>query len=178
MTSIRQSQGAWSDLALHTLGWKAFQDLCAHVCEDILRIPVEIYREAQDGGQDAVFITKAGSAVPSGTATVQCKFSSVISRTLKAGDLAKEVENVISLKANGQADTYILMTSMSVSAPTAMQIKSELRALGVLHPHVFGKEFLVRVIRASTRLRALVPRIYGLGDLSIILDERKGAAKL
>ncbi|MFH0303464.1 restriction endonuclease, partial [Bradyrhizobium sp. 31Argb] len=158
-----------------TLGWKAFQDLCAHVCEDMLRIPVEVYREAQDGGQDAVFVTKNGQAATSGNATVQCKFSSVASRTLKPGDLKKEIEHVIELKANGHADTYVLMTSMSVSAPTAMHIKSELRTLGVLHPHVFGKEFLVRVIRASTRLRALVPRIYGLGDLSMILDERKAA---
>jgi len=27
--SQRQAQGPWADLALHTLGWKAFQDLCA-----------------------------------------------------------------------------------------------------------------------------------------------------
>jgi hypothetical protein len=173
--TMTQAQGPWTDLALHTLGWKAFQDLCAQVCEDILNIPIEIYREAQDGGQDAVFVTKSGLGIPSKNATVQCKYSSHFSRTLKASDLRAEVEHIQDLKAKGHADTYVFMTSMSVSAPVALQIKLELRSLGVLHPHVLGKEFLVRVIRSSTRLRALVPRIYGLGDLSMILDERKAA---
>jgi len=49
-----RAEGPWSDLALHTIGWKAFQDLCAQVCEEVLRRPVQVYREAQDGGQDAV----------------------------------------------------------------------------------------------------------------------------
>ncbi|RWX00315.1 hypothetical protein EHI45_37555, partial [Rhizobium leguminosarum] len=43
------AQGPWSDLALHTIGWKAFQDLCAQVAEETLRRPVQIFREAQDG---------------------------------------------------------------------------------------------------------------------------------
>ncbi len=65
------------------------------------------------------------------------------------------------------------MTNMSVDAPVAVTIKQRLHKLGVSHPHVFGREFLTRAIRTSTRLRALVPRIYGLGDLSLILDERR-----
>lgn len=64
------------------------------------------------------------------------------------------------------------MTNMSVDAGTAAALKSKLRSLGVRHPHVFGREFLILCIRASARLRALVPRVYGLGDLSLILDER------
>ena len=51
-----RAEGPWSDLALHSVGWKAFQDLCSQVCEVVLQRPVEIYREAQDGGQDAVFL--------------------------------------------------------------------------------------------------------------------------
>lgn len=54
-----QAQGPWSDLALHTIGWRAFQDLCSQVCEVVLGRPVEIFREAQDGGQDAVFLIPA-----------------------------------------------------------------------------------------------------------------------
>ena len=108
-------------------------------------------------------------------ATVQCKFSSHATRTLKSSDLAKEEEHIEALKAAGYADTYVLMTSMSVSAPVAKQIRTRLCDLGVRYPHVFGKEFLGRAIRSSPRLRALVPRVYGLGDLSIILDERRAA---
>jgi hypothetical protein len=170
----RQVQGPWVDLALHTLGWKAFQDLCAQVCEEILKRPVEIYREAQDGGQDAVFVSRQvqenGSADP---ATIQCKFTSKPDRRLRPSDLQPEEAHVVALKTEGQADTYVLMTSMSVDAPVAVAIKARLRELGVVHPHVFGREFLTRVIRTSARLRALVPRVYGLGDLSVILDERR-----
>lgn len=39
------------DFALHTLGWKAFQDLCAQVMEEELKTTVSVYREAQDGGR-------------------------------------------------------------------------------------------------------------------------------
>jgi hypothetical protein len=170
----RQAQGPWADLALHTLGWKAFQDLCAQVCEEILKRPVEIYREAQDGGQDAVFLSRRLKSKPSGEpATIQCKFTSKPNRRLRPSDLRPEEAHVVALKTEGHAETYALMTNMSVDAPVAVAIKGRLRELGVLHPHVFGREFLTQVIRASARLRALVPRVYGLGDLSLILDERR-----
>ncbi|MCZ8548055.1 hypothetical protein OOJ09_28090 [Mesorhizobium qingshengii] len=172
----RTAQGAWTDLALHTLGWKAFQDLCAHVCEDVMNVPVEVYREAQDGGQDAVFVSKlAGRDGNSPITTAQCKFSSDGSRRLKLTDLAEEVQHITALNEKGQVDRYLFMTSMSVSGPMAIAIKDRLRGLGVIHPHVFGKEYLVRIIRGNARLRALVPRVYGLGDLSMILDERRAA---
>lgn len=87
--------------------------------------------------------------------------------------MKREEENIIALRAIDQAETYIVMTNMTVAAPDAIAIKRRLRELGVLHAHVFGREFLTRVIRASATLRALVPRVYGLGDLSTILDERK-----
>jgi energy-coupling factor transporter ATP-binding protein EcfA2 len=170
----RQAQGAWTDLALHTLGWKAFQDLCAQTCEEILRLPVEIFREAQDGGQDAVFLSRAPKgAAKHRPATVQCKFTSKASAKLRPSDLRAEETHITSLVAAGQADTYVLMTNMSIDAPIGAAIKQRLRELGVLKPHVYGREFLTRVIRASSRLRALVPRVYGLGDLSTILDERQ-----
>lgn len=173
-SKTRTAQGPWSDLALHTLGWKSFQDLCAHVSEEILQRPVEIYREAQDGGQDAVFLSKKSKGrKKSKPATIQCKFTSKFNRHLKPGDLTAELKNVVELKSAGNADTYIFMTNMSVDAPVAVAIRKRLRKLGVLHPHIFGSQFLTRVIRTSPRLRALVPRIYGLGDLSTILDERQ-----
>lgn len=56
----RRAHGPCSDLALHTIGWRAFQDLCSQVCEVVLGRPVEIFREAQDGGQDAVFLIPGG----------------------------------------------------------------------------------------------------------------------
>jgi antitoxin component HigA of HigAB toxin-antitoxin module/energy-coupling factor transporter ATP-binding protein EcfA2 len=172
--SSKQAQGPWTDIALHTLGWKAFQDLCAHVCEEIFKLPVEIYREAQDGGQDATFVMRPSKKSRRTTAvTVQCKFSSKSDRTFNIADLTKEENNIVALRSGGEAETYVLMTNMSLAGTAAVAIKRRLRELGVLQAHVFGREFLTRVIRSSAKHRALVPRIYGLGDLSIILDERR-----
>jgi hypothetical protein len=171
-----QTQGPYRDLALHTIGWKAFQDLCAHVMEDVLRTPVEVFREAHDDGQDAVLHSKKKGGAEQPT-TVQCKFSAVAGRTLKASDLAVEEEHIEQLSREGLADRYILMTSMSVSAPVAVKIRKRLRELGVKRPHIFGKEFLTRIIRSSSKLRALVPLVYGLGDLSMILDDRRNKRK-
>jgi Novel STAND NTPase 3/Restriction endonuclease len=167
-----QAQGRIIDLALHTLGWKAFQDLCAQICEEVLQQPVAIYREAQDGGQDAVFLFKK-SKKTTGTGTVQCKFTSDHRRRLKLTDLRGEINNVKELVAKGEADTYYFITNMGVDAPVAADIRKELIPLGVTNPQIFGREWISQKIRESSRLRALVPRVYGLGDLSTILDERR-----
>lgn len=167
----RRAHGPWSDLALHTIGWRAFQDLCSQVCEVVLGRSVEIFREAQDGGQDAVFLIPAGNgALPIGT--VQCKHTSDAARTLKISDLTAELDHVEELVKAGQADTYAFMTNMSVDAPVAAAMRAKLRELGVRKPHIFGRQYIVRVIKSSSRLRALVPQVYGLGDLTSIVDER------
>lgn len=167
----RRANGPWSDLALHTIGWRAFQDLCSQVCEVVLDRPVEIFREAQDGGQDAVFLIPSGPDGPP-IGTVQCKHTSDAMKALKVSDLTAEIANVEELVKAGQADTYAFMTNMSVDAPVAASIRARLRALGVRKPHILGRQYIVRVIRSSARLRALVPQVYGLGDLTSIVDER------
>lgn len=166
----RQAHGPWSDLALHTIGWRAFQDLCSQVCEVVLGRPVEIFREAQDGGQDAVFLIPAPDAAPIGT--VQCKHRSEAAKALRVADLSAELGNVEELVKAGQADTYVFMTNMSVDAAVAAAARAKLRGLGVRKPHILGRQYIVRVIRSSARLRALVPQVYGLGDLTAIVDER------
>lgn len=166
-----RAHGPWSDLALHTIGWRAFQDLCSQVCEVVLARPVEIFREAQDGGQDAVFLIASGSGAPP-IGSVQCKHTSEAGKALKVSDLTAEIDHVEELVKAGQADTYAFMTNMSVDAPVAAAIRAKLRALGVRKPHILGRQYIVRVIKASARLRALVPQVYGLGDLTSIIDER------
>lgn len=167
----RRAHGPWSDLALHTIGWRAFQDLCSQVCEVVLGRPVEIFREAQDGGQDAVFLIPAGNDAPP-IGTVQCKHTYEAVKALKLGDLTAEIKHIEELVQSGQADTYVFMTNMSVDAPVATAMRVRLRALGVRKPHILGRQYIVRVIRSSARLRALVPQVYGLGDLTSIMDER------
>jgi len=166
-------QGPIVDLAIHTLGWKAFQDLCAQVCAEVWNKTVSIYREAQDGGQDAVFLTRGNTQEDdSEEATVQCKFSSKAEQRLRVSDIESELETVRELTAAGRAKSYYLITSQGVDAPVAAAIRDKLIDAGVVEPHVLGREWLTQQIRASARLRALVPRVYGLGDLSTILDER------
>jgi len=171
-TPNRVAVGPWSDLALHTIGWRAFQDLCSQICEVALHRPVEIFREAQDGGQDAVFLIPSGKRKTPPIGTVQCKHTSDAAKALRSSDLNAEVDHVRDLVANGQADTYIFMTNMSVDAGVAVELRARLRALGVRKPHILGRQYVVRTIRSSARLRALVPQVYGLGDLTSIIDER------
>lgn len=165
------------DFSLHTLGWKAFQDLCAQVMEEELRSTISVYREAQDGGQDAVFLAK-GADGNTCVGTVQCKFSSKQEKRLRASDITAELENVQELVAAGMASVYYFVTSMSVDAGIAADIREKLFAAGVREPHVVGRDWLVGKIKASAKLRALVPRVYGLGDLSSIIDERCAAQTL
>ncbi len=106
------TQGAIRNLALHTLGWKAFQDLCSQICEEILKLPVSIYREAQDGGQDAVFLTSPKCGEPSSTGTIQCKFTSNPEKRLKPSDLTPELESIKQLVTDGAATHYYFITNM------------------------------------------------------------------
>lgn len=171
MTS-KQSQGPYTDLALHTIGWKAFQDMAAQICEERLDTPVTIHHEARDGGQDAVFLIPATvkNARPNGT--VQVKYSSDPNRSLKLSDLTPEVEKLQELIVAGEAEKYIFVTNMSVLAPDAKEIRDRLRKLGVKEPEVWGKQQITLTIRSSSKLRALVPQVYGLGDLTSIIDHR------
>ena len=137
----------------------------------VLGRPVEIFREAQDGGQDAIFLIPGD---PDGQliGTVQCKHTSDAGKALKVADFTAEIGYVEELVKAGQANTYAFMTNMSVDAPVAAAMRARLRALGVRKPHILGRQYIVRVIRSSARLRALVPQVYGLGELTSIVDER------
>jgi hypothetical protein len=60
-------------------------------CAEAFGTTVSIYREAQDGGQDAVFQTRKASADQCIVeAKVQCKFSSKVSGRLQLGDITKD----------------------------------------------------------------------------------------
>ncbi len=52
------AQATEVDFALHTLGWKAFQDLAIAVAAEVLGRPVEIFLSARDGGRDGAFLER------------------------------------------------------------------------------------------------------------------------
>lgn len=56
--------------------------------------------------------------------------------------------------------------------PSQPQCVPNFARFGVRKPHILGRQYIVRVMRSSARLRALVSQVYGLGDLTSIVDER------
>ncbi len=160
---------------LHKLGWKAFQDLCHTVLGEVLGQTVESLLDTHDAGQDGAFTgawrVQAGEDLR-GRFIVQCKHTSQRDRNLRPSDLSDEFAKAAKLAAEGRCDSYVLMTNAGMTARTESKIETSVRAAGVKHTRLFDATWINRKIRESSRLRMLVPRIYGLGDLRQILDER------
>lgn len=160
---------------LHTIGWHSFQQLCLSVSREVLGQTVQSFLDSNDGGRDGAF---AGSwfqqndEALSGRFVIQCKFTARVGYNLTPSDLEEEFEKVARLVGKNECDVYILMTNAGVSAETDLKIKKRLEKAGVKEIRIFGADWLEAQILESKHLRMMVPRVYGLGDLSQILDER------
>jgi len=160
---------------LHRLGWNSFQQLCLTIVREVLGQTVQSFLDSNDAGRDGAF---AGSWTPaagqhlSGKFVIQCKFSSKAGCLLAKSDIADEIPKVRKLVADGLCDVYVLMTNAGISGKQESQIRSELIGAGAKHVLIYGPTWIEGQIKENTRLRMLVPRVYGLGDLSQILDER------
>jgi hypothetical protein len=161
---------------LHSLGWKAFQQLCVSVAAEVWGQTVQGFFDSQDGGRDGAFYgtwTSSKGETFAGSFTVQCKFSQKAGRTLTLASLADEQKKVARLASRSLANNYFLFTNMQLTATGDEAIRAAFEALpGLTHCRVYGVEQISQFIRESPRLRMLVPRVYGLGDLSQILDQR------
>ncbi|MBX3738902.1 MAG: hypothetical protein KF715_19575 [Candidatus Didemnitutus sp.] len=159
---------------LHTLGWKAFQDLCVTVVADVWGQTVQSYFTSHDGGRDGAFHGdwKHADGNSAGAFTVQCKFTSKADKVLTLSDLSDELEKAERLAKRGLAGNYLLFTNSSLTGVNEERIKTAFEATGIKRFAAYGRESISRLIRESPRLRMLVPRVYGLGDLSQIMDER------
>jgi hypothetical protein len=109
----------------------------------------------------------------SGHLVVQCKATVKDGSTLSLAHLSDEIAKAKKLVENGRCDSYILMTNATVSGESAGKIEDELKAVGVKHFMVYERNSINLAIAGNSRLRRFVPRVYGLGDLSSILDERR-----
>jgi len=161
---------------LHRLGWHSFQELCLTIAKEILGQTVESYLDSADGGRDGAFVGKwkpTGKEILSGSFVIQCKFTSKRDGNLKISDISEEIEKVKSLVQKGFCDSYILMTNAGVSGPISARVKKSFVDVGVKHVVIFGGTWICQQIIENCRLRMLVPRVYGLGDLSQILDDRE-----
>lgn len=160
---------------LHTLGWHSFQQLCLSVLREVLGQTVQSFLDINDGGRDGAFSgtwrQQNGEAL-SGRFVIQCKFTGRAGYALTPSDIQGEISKVSRLASKSECDVYILMTNAGISGEFDLKVKKMLREAGVENVLIFGVTWLEDQIRESKHLRMMVPRVYGLGDLSQILDER------
>ncbi|MCX6880538.1 MAG: hypothetical protein NTW21_43040 [Verrucomicrobia bacterium] len=161
---------------LHTLGWKAFQYLCVTITGELWGQTVQSFFDSHDGGRDGAFHGmwkgKDGESFE-GSFTAQCKFTAKADRQIRLADLKDELRKAERVAARGLADNYFLFTNARVTGAAGVKIREAfLQVEGIKQFAVYGADRISCFIRESSRLRMLVPRVYGLGDLSQILDER------
>src|ERR1700733_1478244 len=90
---------------LQTLGWRAFQDLCAAVLRQVWGQSVQAFADSNDAGRDGGFYgiwdnsaARAGMrALPEGPFAVQCKHTRNPSSTLFPSGLEDEFRKVPAL---------------------------------------------------------------------------------
>ena len=165
--------------SLHTLGWRAFQDLCAAVLRQVWGQSVQAFADSNDAGRDGAFYgtwcPDSGvdqGDVPEGPFVLQCKHTKSADSTLSISMLGEEFAKVGNLVERGLCGTYVLLTNARVTGASEEAICKRLVRVGVSNPLVLGGQWLCDMIAANRALRMFVPRVYGLGDLSQILDER------
>jgi hypothetical protein len=169
-------QAAEVTYELHSLGWKAFQQLCVAIVGEVWGQVVQSYFDSRDGGRDGAFHgvwqPKVGESYE-GAFTAQCKFTAKADKSLRLVELTEELVKAERLAARGLADNYILFTNMRLTGESEEEIKQTFETIpGIKHFAAYGSERISQIIQETARLRMLVPRVYGLGDLSQILDER------
>lgn len=161
---------------LHSLGWKAFQQLCSTILGDIWGQTFQVFSDTNDGGRDGGFSgtwKNKGCETLSGTFAVQCKFTSSTQTTLKLSDLSDELKKANRLASKGLAQNYFIFSNAKLTGSNDEKIREAFDAIpGINKFFIYGEEKITALIHESPRLRMLVPRVYGLGDLSQILDER------
>jgi len=169
---------------LEKLGWRAFQDLCAVVLQQVLGQMFHTFADSNDAGRDGAFHGRwavpsdvpaarlAGLAEPGVATVVQCKFSASRTGTLTPSTVDDEIAKADRLHADGLCDAYVLMTNLRVTGASSAKIAARLAEVGVAASIVLDGTWLSQTISTNGALRRYVPRVYGLGDLGLILDER------
>ena len=160
---------------LHLLGWHSFQQLCHTITREILGQTVESFLDTHDGGRDGAFTGNWATQKQedlTGPFVIQCKFKSKTNVNLRASDLSDEVEKARNLVNQGLCESYVLMTNAGITGTGNASIRMLFEEAGAKHVAIFDSTWICQQIHENKRLRMLVPRIYGLGDLSQILDGR------
>lgn len=163
------------DYELHSLGWRAFQDLSVIIMQEIWGNTVQSFCDSHDGGRDGAFYGSwlDGDVLLHGSFSAQCKFTSDQSKSISLSNLKDELNKAERLAGKGLSKIYVLFTNAKLSGATEEELKKAFEAINGIDTFMaFGRDRISLEIQQSPRLRMLVPRIYGLGDLSQIMDER------
>ncbi|EST26958.1 hypothetical protein M878_26040 [Streptomyces roseochromogenus subsp. oscitans DS 12.976] len=158
------------------------------IMREILGPTVVSFAETGDGGRDGAFYgdwepgRSHQAPAPFGEAEVnglkgpfviQCKFKQSESETLMPSEVSGELKKVSKLVGEGACSTYVLMTNARITAGSELKMRKDFQAAGARNVLILGGTWIEEIISSSPNLRRKVPRIYGLGDLTQILDERK-----
>lgn len=160
---------------LHKLGWFAFEELCRTICREVWNQPIEVYSRGPDGGRDGSFYGPWTEGIADSPAVLQCKHFSAAGHRLTMSDIESERDKALIHAAAGRCDVYLLMTNARISGGVAAGIEASFQASGIRRVMVLGYEAICELLTSHASLRALVPRLYGLGDLTEILDDRSYA---
>jgi hypothetical protein len=155
---------------LSQLGWKAFQDLAAALASQVLERPVQTFLGSKDGGRDAAFLGSWEQGVDVKLkSTIQCKFLGKPGANLVLSGLKDELAKAEKLAAEGLAHDYVILTNAGVSGEADAAICAAFEKAGVARCRTYGGDWIVQQLTESPKLRMLVPRVYGIGDLSHII---------
>jgi len=142
---IPKAQAQDVSYELHTLGWKAFQELCITITSEILGQTVQNYLTSKDGGRDGAFsgkwnLEKGGVE---GSFTIQCKYSSNKDNKLKISALTDELNKAEKLAKKGLADNYIIITNYQITGKADEEIKKAFESIeGIRNCVVLGAEWI------------------------------------
>jgi len=160
---------------LTILGWKSFQQLCHTIVREILGQTVESFLDTNDGGRDGAFSgtwEQHGTEDLQGKFVIQCKHTSKQDYNIKKSDLDDELAKAKTLVDKNMCDAYILMTNAGISGKMKGELEKTFKGVGVKQFCIYGNNWIAQQIIENKNLRMLIPRVYGIGDLSQILDER------
>jgi Restriction endonuclease len=160
---------------LHLLGWKAFEDLVSCIFRDLFGQTLQVFANGPDGGRDAAFSGQwkdNGAKTFDGSFVIQCKHTSKVAKQLSSTLVNDELKKVSRLATIGLADNYVLVTNHTLSAEVAKEVEQKLIGAGAKTARVYGAEWIADQILSNPKLRRLVPRLYGLGDLTQIVTHQ------
>lgn len=164
-----------AEFDLHKLGWKSFEDLVACVLREVMSPLIQHFGSGPDGGRDISFLGSwrvGNSENLHGAVAIQCKHTSVANKTLPKSLVEHEIPKIVRLHKIGLSDHYILISNHNISATKEAEYSELIRSTGVRSVRIYGMAWLNKTITMHANLRRMVPRLFGLGDLSQIITHQ------